>query len=169
MEVLCVNMANTLVYNLVFGLVFLVLLLIASLDDWKSWSVNGYIVLACWVAACAGALLHPDRTIISIGVVLVLAIVCYLPFEIPMFGDADLIPFAFYFAYFNPPAWVSTISVILWPVALLACLPVYGKVWAKAKGVTWHWGANVPMPMLPCFAMAWVLSLVTHLIYLILI
>ena len=158
-------MENELIYYVTFGVLSTVLLLWSAVEDWKEWSVHGYLVLGCWLVAIIMAALHPQRNWMSVMLVVFMAILCYLPFEIPVFGDADIIPFAFYVAYFNPFAWVSTLSIILWLVLLLASLPIYGKLWAHAHGDTWHWGDKKPMPMLPCFAMAWVPAVIIYLVY----
>lgn len=150
------------------GVAISILLVASAYEDWKEWSVNGWLTLVCWKVSLLSAILHPDRNWISVAIVILLMIVCYSPFEIPMFGDADLIPFAFYFAYFNPFAWVSTLSIIGFLVCLLVCLPVYGKVWASAHGEEWHFGDKKPMPMLPCFAMAWVPAVLINFGYLLL-
>lgn len=134
------------------------LLIAASIQDWKTMYVCGELVFSCWILCLSLLYFNSNSTVYHWIFVCVLAIVCYLPFDIPGFGDADLLPIAFYFAYYAPTLSATTVALFGFPVFLLLCLIPYGKIWGRAHGMNWSFGDAVPMPMLPCFTAAWVLS-----------
>lgn len=146
-------------------LLSLILIPVAK-DDWKDSLVDGRLCLIAWV--CTGIAWFLCGHGLWTGIIIAaMCVVFYAKSESDIFGSADFLPVAMYFAVYLQQGFTTGI-IIMYPVCLLAVLVPYGKFYAKTHGFEWKLGDRVFMPMLPCMAAAWWLSAVCYTVYYIL-
>lgn len=136
-----------------------------AVDDWRSNTVSGVGCLISWCVVAAGVILVPTYVAVYIALVL-LAVLFYLPVDIPMFGDADIIPVAMitHVTAGVMAIHLTTVYYCLYLLVLLLLLFPYAKYWAKKHGTEWHFGSGTMVPALPCFAAAWWVALAVGLL-----
>ena len=148
---------------------FLCLLIIAiwyipaSIQDYKTTTVSGEWCLLGWVISAISFYIC-SSSIISAIVLLVLFVLFYMPFDIPLCGDADLIPLGFYIATFSSYLFDGVLGMVFPFAILIVCIP-YSKVYAYCHGDDWHWGCKQFVPMLPVFGFAWLVTLIICPLY----
>ena len=136
-----------------FSLLCCVILLIMAREDWKTNAVSEWKCLISWMLV-AVSWFYCGHNVLN-GVILALLLVLYyLPFEISVFGDADIIPFAMFIAI-SCSEGLFSIYAIAYLIILLITLIPYGKFYAKVHDFKWKFGDRVMMPALPCFAFVW--------------
>lgn len=140
-----------------------VLLTLGAVYDWRMQAVPGLLCFSFWVTVIATFALC--NTYMIVGVVLfVLMLVFYLPLEIPMFGDADILPIAAYIAFFirSPIVWIESMfplfsfMLALYPSALVYC---------KSHNIKYKLFSGMMIPAFPAFACAWWCSIVELFLY----
>lgn len=148
----------TLIVNLALTIVFCIM----SVEDWRSMSISGLQCFVSWVLLGSYTLLFGELLPVCV-IIVVIGIFFYAVKADCFITSADVIPLVAYLAVY----WASGFDVVrslLFPLSLLAILFPYGKVYAKSHGFEWHIGDRVPMPMLPCFASAWMCALIANII-----
>ena len=135
---------------------FGIIMLIAAKEDLKSYDVSGELCVIWWVM-CFACEFFMGRNWIIITAMIFMCVVFYYPKDIPFFGDADILPFASYLAvYVNSD--LNYMAPLLYLFALGLSLVPYGVMWGRKNGVRWYIGSKIEMPVLPCFAAAWIIS-----------
>lgn len=150
--------------NVVFlcsGVIVAVLFTFASKQDWETNSVSGELCLT--IAICLLLTVVEFKAPIWV-VVLVgfLGILVFLPFEIPYFGDADLLPVAAYIGFYLGFSGWGPLWEFVYLICLLVVLFPYAKIYAKEHGWVWTFGCGKMVPMLPAFTIAWWMSLIIN-------
>lgn len=148
---------------LISSIILSILFIPMAIDDWKDNYVDGRLCLVAWILTGLAWFFCGYQLWTGI-VLLVLVIIFYSKFEIPLFGDADILPIAMYIAVFLSVGTGRAIW-IMYPLCLLACLIPYAKIYCKAHGSVWKPFCGIAMPMLPCFAVGWWLATISYAIY----
>lgn len=148
----------------VLGCVFLILM---AAEDWKTMEISGWKCTATWALTIVSWYLCGHNIVAGV-VILILLIVYYAPFELSVFGDADIIPLAMFIAI-PCSLGLFSIYVLSYPITLLLCLVPYGKLYAREHGFSWKFGDKVIMPALPCFAVSWCVSTLSNIVCVILL
>lgn len=138
-------------------------LIIMGFDDWKDNMVSGVYCLIAWVTSMVAWFLCGRNLNICI-VLLILFVAFYITPGESFINSADILPIAMYIATFVQLGSRS-MEIFMFPFCTLLVMIPYGKFYAHANGFKWKFGDKVPMPMLPCFAAAWCLSVICVCIY----
>ena len=142
----------------VTALVLAMIFMIMSAEDWNHTTVAEVWCMLCWVVLSAVVIYSvPNR--LCLGVLIAGMLIYGCRYDVPMFGDADIIPVVSYVCLLLC-AGVSFWYWYLGPTVLLLCLVPYGKLYGRLHGFVWHFGDNKPVPALPVFTVAWLITLV---------
>lgn len=153
----------------VFPLALLALILcgvamsIAAKEDWKSSTVSGVICVICW-AIVALSLFLWGLGAPQVFVCFAMCLAFYILGPESPLGSADLLPLAMYIATYAQDNFLSPVP-LMYPLCILVILVPYAKVYGKVSGSGWKIFRMQRMPMLPCLAIAWWLSVISYVIY----
>lgn len=140
-----------------------VALSIAAKEDWKSSTVSGIICVICW-AIIALSLFLWGFGILHVCICIIMCLAFYILGPESPAGSADLLPLAMYIATYAQDNFLSPVP-LMYPLCILVILVPYAKVYGKVSGSGWKIFRMQRMPMLPCLAIAWWLSVISYVIY----
>ena len=142
---------------------FGILLTLMAIQDWKTSDVSGELCLLSWITVCITYMMINRSKIVGAALVLML-ISFYGNITFTVLGEADYIPIAMYLVCYWKD-FSHCIEAMFLLVSLLIILIPYAKFYTRTKGKEWHLGANMFVPVLPAFALAWWMSLAELILY----
>ena len=141
---------------------FLGILLKLARDDWEYMEVAGEPCVIEWMILCVSYIVNGPRVSVLCALAFCMALF-YSEFELPYFGDADLLPVAGYIVYNGFP-WENAGDWVLTSSVLLLVLMISVVLYNKKNGNKNLLDLRIEMPALPALSIALCYNFVISLI-----